>query len=270
MREIPKRPGMWSAEEETVFQNGIETYCPGEEQGRCIGLGPGVAQMISDNIGTRSPAQVRSHAQKHFTRLRLARGEEEGSQQEQPVGHSPSSKSPLGKQPSSQAEQQLSTGHSPSSTSAVGQQEKASMANKQSSPAARTWSTEEKTAFQNAMETYCPGSRVGLGVGLGAGVAQKISESMGGTRSAKQVSNYAQKHFARLREDSKKSMTALGKQPMSMDALGKQPAPMAQQQHLFDSNDLQRAIAASLGQLYVPPSDQGAGRAPFHQAMKCK
>mmetsp|Transcript_14554 Transcript_14554/g.29095 ORF Transcript_14554/g.29095 Transcript_14554/m.29095 type:complete len:164 (-) Transcript_14554:65-556(-) len=65
----PKR-AMWSEEEHMTFLSGIATCCPEETQLRCVGLGPGVAKTISDMIGTRSAAQVRSHAQKHFARLR--------------------------------------------------------------------------------------------------------------------------------------------------------------------------------------------------------
>jgi hypothetical protein len=38
------------------------------------GLGPGVAEMIATMIGTRNAAQVRSHAQKYFTRQRRDMG----------------------------------------------------------------------------------------------------------------------------------------------------------------------------------------------------
>mmetsp|Transcript_25072 Transcript_25072/g.50948 ORF Transcript_25072/g.50948 Transcript_25072/m.50948 type:complete len:173 (+) Transcript_25072:110-628(+) len=66
----PKKAVVWSKEEEAIFLCGISTHCPEETRLRCIGLGPGVAQLISDMIVTRSAAQVRSHAQKYFQRLR--------------------------------------------------------------------------------------------------------------------------------------------------------------------------------------------------------
>ena len=40
-----------------------------KNQGGQVRLGPGVAEMISMVVGTRSVVQVRSHAQKHFIRL---------------------------------------------------------------------------------------------------------------------------------------------------------------------------------------------------------
>lgn len=40
-----------------------------QQQGGAVRLGPGVAEMISMVVGTRSVVQVRSHAQKHFIRM---------------------------------------------------------------------------------------------------------------------------------------------------------------------------------------------------------
>lgn len=68
----------WSAEEEDKFINALAKLGPegsaeptiDARTGRVtVHLGPGVAEMISMVLGTRSVTQVRSHAQKHFIRL---------------------------------------------------------------------------------------------------------------------------------------------------------------------------------------------------------
>ena len=50
------------------FANRPSTTNGSESDMPMVGLGPGVAEMISDFIGTRNANQVRSHAQKHFIR----------------------------------------------------------------------------------------------------------------------------------------------------------------------------------------------------------
>ena len=68
----------WSAEDENKFIKALAKWGPegcteakiDERTGRVtVILGPGVAEMISHVLGTRSVSQVRSHAQKHFIRL---------------------------------------------------------------------------------------------------------------------------------------------------------------------------------------------------------
>ena len=68
----------WSAEEEGKFIDALAKLGPkgsteptiDARTGRVtVHLGPGVAEMISIVLGTRSVTQVRSHAQKHFIRL---------------------------------------------------------------------------------------------------------------------------------------------------------------------------------------------------------
>ncbi|EKX42934.1 hypothetical protein GUITHDRAFT_110980 [Guillardia theta CCMP2712] len=62
----------WSKEEHRKFLEGLAKFCPeaereAEKDGKIsVGLGVGVAELISSHVQTRSPLQVRSHAQKHF------------------------------------------------------------------------------------------------------------------------------------------------------------------------------------------------------------
>ncbi|EKX47184.1 hypothetical protein GUITHDRAFT_107096 [Guillardia theta CCMP2712] len=72
---------VWSSEEQAKFIELLSRYCPADSRpvhaGGVLfgGLGPGVAKRIAQALGTRSPAQVRSHAQKHFQSMsrRMAR-----------------------------------------------------------------------------------------------------------------------------------------------------------------------------------------------------
>ena len=84
-RKGPARRGgsirkQWTADEEERFLMALGRFAPrsaistgrtggGGNQGGAVRLGPGVAEMISMVVGTRSVVQVRSHAQKHFIRL---------------------------------------------------------------------------------------------------------------------------------------------------------------------------------------------------------
>lgn len=66
-----KKPSFWTEEEHELFLIGLQKFTnrtPGDgtSQHPLVGLGPGVAELISEYLGTRSAAQVRSHAQKHF------------------------------------------------------------------------------------------------------------------------------------------------------------------------------------------------------------
>ena len=77
----PKRkPVQWTIEEHQLFLQGMARYrtVSDEAIGRngevSVGLGAGIAELISMMVGTRSAAQVRSHAQKHFQRLRKEAG----------------------------------------------------------------------------------------------------------------------------------------------------------------------------------------------------
>jgi hypothetical protein len=64
----------WTAEEEERFLKALHNFGPKEmgsdpATGRMsVRLGPGVAEMISMVVGTRSVAQVRSHVQKYYIR----------------------------------------------------------------------------------------------------------------------------------------------------------------------------------------------------------
>ena len=64
----------WTPEEEERFLTALDRFGPKEAEsstgyGRVsVRLGPGVAEMISIVVGTRSVAQVRSHVQKHYIR----------------------------------------------------------------------------------------------------------------------------------------------------------------------------------------------------------
>eukprot|EP00960_Hanusia_phi_P030319 748519-Hanusia_phi.AAC.3 len=63
-----RRP--WSEDEHQRFLSALERFGTptnmDQHRGSAVGLGQGVADMISFVVGTRSPAQVRSHAQKFF------------------------------------------------------------------------------------------------------------------------------------------------------------------------------------------------------------
>lgn len=62
----------WSAQEQAIFVSGLNCLRGRDGASR---LGPGVARMLSEMIGSRTAAQVRSHAQKYFKRLRQMRME---------------------------------------------------------------------------------------------------------------------------------------------------------------------------------------------------
>mmetsp|Transcript_32208 Transcript_32208/g.72352 ORF Transcript_32208/g.72352 Transcript_32208/m.72352 type:complete len:206 (-) Transcript_32208:218-835(-) len=64
----PKRP--WTPEEEERFQAAMERFCKPKHDDGGVGLGQGVAEVIAFVVGTRTPAQVRSHAQKYFLKRR--------------------------------------------------------------------------------------------------------------------------------------------------------------------------------------------------------
>ncbi|EKX30891.1 hypothetical protein GUITHDRAFT_113584 [Guillardia theta CCMP2712] len=71
----------WSREEHRRFVDALEKLSPLRQMlashGRVtIGLGHGLAEMISKAVGTRSISQVRSHAQKYFQRINRERGYE--------------------------------------------------------------------------------------------------------------------------------------------------------------------------------------------------
>ena len=68
-----RKPSFWTKDEHEHFLIGLQKFAnrtpdDGTSQHPLVGLGPGVAEQISDFLGTRSAAQVRSHAQKHFLR----------------------------------------------------------------------------------------------------------------------------------------------------------------------------------------------------------
>ena len=68
----PKRRP-WSAEEHSRFLESLKRFGQKdkpENNGKVtVGLGPGVAELISVVVGTRTVSQVRSHAQKYFLQL---------------------------------------------------------------------------------------------------------------------------------------------------------------------------------------------------------
>lgn len=64
----------WATDEEERFMRALKHFEPGIEKNPVTGrvsvrLGPGVAEMISMVVRSRSVAQVRSHVQKHYIRL---------------------------------------------------------------------------------------------------------------------------------------------------------------------------------------------------------
>mmetsp|Transcript_40523 Transcript_40523/g.82819 ORF Transcript_40523/g.82819 Transcript_40523/m.82819 type:complete len:218 (-) Transcript_40523:43-696(-) len=61
-----KKPVFWTDEDHFKFLQGLERY------GLSDSLGPGGAELISMWMGNRTPLQVRSHAQKHFSDLQAA------------------------------------------------------------------------------------------------------------------------------------------------------------------------------------------------------
>ena len=62
---------------ELLDQYGLQENRPVRVDGVVhVGLGPGVARRIAEALGTRTPAQVRSHAQKHFQRVSRRRARE--------------------------------------------------------------------------------------------------------------------------------------------------------------------------------------------------
>mmetsp|Transcript_44477 Transcript_44477/g.104494 ORF Transcript_44477/g.104494 Transcript_44477/m.104494 type:complete len:281 (-) Transcript_44477:61-903(-) len=72
-----KKPFYWTAEERELFMEGLQMYfqtweqmiiASADQDQVSVGLGPGVAELISLHMGTRTVAQVRSHAQKYFLR----------------------------------------------------------------------------------------------------------------------------------------------------------------------------------------------------------
>eukprot|EP00960_Hanusia_phi_P063729 765549-Hanusia_phi.AAC.6 len=70
---VPRR--RWSNEEHATFLELLAKHCPSGPRpihaGGVLhsGLGQGVAKRIAEVLGTRSPSQVRSHAQKYFQKL---------------------------------------------------------------------------------------------------------------------------------------------------------------------------------------------------------
>ena len=78
----------WTPEEEGRFLKALERFGPKEVEtdpntGRVsVRLGPGVSELISMVVGTRSVTQVRSHVQKHFIRM-----EREAARGKAVVGH---------------------------------------------------------------------------------------------------------------------------------------------------------------------------------------
>eukprot|EP00961_Rhodomonas_salina_P226176 3057850-Rhodomonas_salina.1 len=71
-----RRVRPWSKDEHARFLVALEKFRTNKTEKvkkngkRTAGLGPGIADVIALIIKTRDAAQVRSHAQKHFQRLR--------------------------------------------------------------------------------------------------------------------------------------------------------------------------------------------------------
>ncbi|EKX37650.1 hypothetical protein GUITHDRAFT_116128 [Guillardia theta CCMP2712] len=69
-RKVNRRP--WSRDEHERFVEAVRTFSSIDARtsnGRVyVGLGHGVAELIAETVGTRTVAQVRSHAQKFFLR----------------------------------------------------------------------------------------------------------------------------------------------------------------------------------------------------------
>jgi hypothetical protein len=68
-------PAPWTAEEQAIFLTGLAQLSCDRSHTGSVGLGPGVARMLAEMIGSRTAAQVRSHAQKHFQRLARLRAD---------------------------------------------------------------------------------------------------------------------------------------------------------------------------------------------------
>ena len=70
---VTRKP--WATDEEERFRRALKHFGPQEIEkhpvtGRLsVRLGPGVAEMISMVVRSRSVAQVRSHVQKYYIRL---------------------------------------------------------------------------------------------------------------------------------------------------------------------------------------------------------
>eukprot|EP00961_Rhodomonas_salina_P055258 742381-Rhodomonas_salina.1 len=76
-RRTNKKPVFWSEEEHERFLQALKRFNEGNDEG----LGPGVAELLSLTLGTRSVAQIRSHAQKYFARLREERALQQTARQ---------------------------------------------------------------------------------------------------------------------------------------------------------------------------------------------
>mmetsp|Transcript_52718 Transcript_52718/g.107543 ORF Transcript_52718/g.107543 Transcript_52718/m.107543 type:complete len:213 (-) Transcript_52718:42-680(-) len=80
-RKQKKKLIAWTQEEHELFVKGLErfrteeTEAIGPDGKKTVGLGPGIAELLASMVGTRNPAQVRSHAQKYFLRVRKEMGE---------------------------------------------------------------------------------------------------------------------------------------------------------------------------------------------------
>eukprot|EP00960_Hanusia_phi_P051836 761049-Hanusia_phi.AAC.4 len=75
-----RRQNRWRKEEHEAFLQGVKKYCHSmprfDEDGVFVGLGDGVADIIAAEIGSRTAAQVRSHAQKYFLSKQYKRSSE--------------------------------------------------------------------------------------------------------------------------------------------------------------------------------------------------
>eukprot|EP00287_Rhodomonas_sp_CCMP768_P028811 CAMPEP_0202840116 /NCGR_PEP_ID=MMETSP1389-20130828/54839_1 /ASSEMBLY_ACC=CAM_ASM_000865 /TAXON_ID=302021 /ORGANISM="Rhodomonas sp., Strain CCMP768" /LENGTH=151 /DNA_ID=CAMNT_0049516693 /DNA_START=15 /DNA_END=470 /DNA_ORIENTATION=- len=78
-RTMKRRARAWTSEEHTRFLKALDKLRTDKTEGigkngkQTTGLGPGIADTIAAFVQTRNAAQVRSHAQKHFQRLRRER-----------------------------------------------------------------------------------------------------------------------------------------------------------------------------------------------------